>query len=143
MKYFLRLTVFVNLLLLFSMSIQNCTDEFNDPNPKGNTLIDDTAPDLQIISPLESGLYTMSNFSINLEASDSFGLKYLNLELVSLDTPTLLFNRTYSISGKTFALDTVYRPVLNDTTRFQMLVQTSDSTGNIAAKTVNFKIYKP
>jgi hypothetical protein len=75
--------------------------------------------------------------------TDSFNLKSVSLEIAALDASVLPFKYVRQPSFRFHVIDTMFSPNLSDTTDFQMLIQASDSTGNVLAKTVNFKMYKP
>lgn len=134
--FFLATAVFCGVMLF------SCNDEFNDPNPKGNGQFqeDSIAPVVSLISPLENALYADSTF-VRMNIEDSVNLKSISIEIAALDAIVAPFKYSRQGIGKAHAIDTLYRPNLSDTTSFQMLIQASDSTGNVLAKTVNFKMH--
>lgn len=130
-------TSILGLLHLFS-----CTDQFNDPNPKGDVGVqnDSIAPTVALTSPLEGATYADSLF-VRMSITDSFNLKSVSIEIAALDASVLPFKYVRQPSFRFHAIDTMFSPNLSDTTDFQMLIQASDSTGNVLAKTVNFKMH--
>lgn len=138
----LKTVLFFVTTFIVSGVIFSCNDEFNDPNPKGNGQFQDDsiAPVVSLFSPLENALYADSAF-VRMNFEDSVNLKSISIEIAALDAIVAPFKYSRQGIGKAHAIDTLYRPTLSDTTSFQMLIQASDSTGNVLAKTVNFKMH--
>jgi hypothetical protein len=138
-SHILIFTSLAGLMLFFS-----CTDQFNDPNPKGGVGVqnDSIIPTVALTTPLEGAIYADSLF-VRMAITDSFNLKSVSAEIAALDASVLPFKYVRQPSFRFHVIDTMFSPNLSDTTDFQMLIQASDSTGNVLAKTVNFKMYKP
>lgn len=129
------------LSMLFFLA--HCTDQFNDPNPKTQTVTDSIAPVISLTSPVDGGLYPSPDLALKMQFSDNFNLKSISVDIASIGKPAPGFSKQYFPGSNPFAIDTVYQAVLADTVDFQMLIIASDSAGNVTSKNVSYRMFKP
>jgi len=139
----LKRTLFILIMAASLWALTSCSEGFNDPNPSTTFIEDFFAPEITLISPLDSQYYSAPNLPIIMDISDSFNLKSVTIDIASVGKPAPGFAATYSLLSRNLAIDTTYIANIADTVDFAMLIIASDSSGNTKTRTVKFKMIKP
>lgn len=136
-------TLFILITVAAPWAWISCSEGFNDPNPTTVFIDDNFAPEIILISPLDSQFYPGPNLPIRMDISDSFNLKSVSIDIASVGKPAPGFAVSYSSLSRSIAIDTTYVANIADTVDLHMLIVAADSSGNTKTRTVKFKMIKP
>ena len=124
------------LLLIFSA----CSDNFTDPNPGYEEIIDSIKPVIDFNQLKEDSTYTGSDtvfFSVRY--TDDLLLDIMNFTLVGLDPSAYRMDIVRSLEDTFFSLDTFYvKPAGLDSLRVSVVSTCDDYANNSTTQSVNF-----
>lgn len=130
-------------LAIFSFIASSCKDEFNDPNPDYEEIIDDSPATIEFIEPTDGDTLRMiDTVNIKIKYSDDYALDVMSLNLsptnVQGDAMSFAFNSADSV----YTLDTFYILPQADTVQLGMITTCRDYVGNVSSKSISFSVIK-
>ena len=129
------------LVLVLLLAISSCRDEFNDPNPDYEEIVDLEAPRITALNLKNDSIHrNIDTLEISLEFRDDLLLGAMNIELASLNVshPGMKFSLPLT---DTFArLDTFYLLPAVDTTEIAMIIGCEDYAGNSDQVAINLEV---
>ena len=130
-------------LLLFVLTFSACKDEFNDPNPDYQEIIDNEAPTIEFLTPNDNDtLRAIDTLNISLKFTDNYQLESMSLNLAPINVQGNIMNFAVNSSDSIYQLDTFYLLPAADTIEIGMLSTCKDVAGNVNSKSINLSVIK-
>lgn len=133
----------VLILLGFALYASSCSDEFNDPNPDYQEIIDNENPTIDIEGFMNGDtLRAIDTLDIRINFEDNYALESMSVYLAPINVvgPTMNFSKLSQDS--VFALDTFYVIPAGDTVGLGMLTTCKDLAGNVNSSSIDLTVIK-
>lgn len=135
----LRICIF----LLASMALFGCRDEFNDPNPDIDYIVDNEAPLIKLLNLKQDSTHRgIDTLPIQIDYWDNIGLAGLNFNLVSTNVITPGLSFVLQTDSKSYTLDTFMPLPAVDTLKLSLTNVCEDKAGNISSKSIQFQVIR-
>ncbi|MFY0644590.1 MAG: hypothetical protein JXR19_09020 [Bacteroidia bacterium] len=131
------------LLLTLALAICSCRDEFNDPNPDYEEIIDLIAPEIELLSLKADSVYhNIDTLPIQIRYTDDHLLELMKFDLVVLNGTANPMNLLINKEDTVFLLDTFYPLPALDTVELGILTTCKDYAENTAVESFNIQVVR-
>lgn len=129
------------LLVIFSAVVSSCKDEFNDPNPDYEEIIDDQPATIQFIEPMDGDtLRATDTVNIQIRYTDDYLLDVMSLNLAPTNVQGDVMNFAFNSTDSVHLLDTFYILPMADTVKLGMITTCKDYAGNVSSKSISLSV---
>ena len=129
--------------LLAASTLFGCRDEFIDPNPDSNYIVDNEAPLITLINLKQDSIHRgIDTLPIRIDYWDNYQLAGVNFNLVATNVIIPGMNFTYQTDSKSWSLDTFMPLPAVDTLNLSLTNVCQDLAENISTKSIQFQVIR-